>query len=236
MTEIEWRPFAGGVEFRSMETETGTKPVLSGIAIKYGARSKDLGGFRERIMPGAASKLLKESDVMAFEEHRADRYLGRTGNATLRLIDSKEALRYEVDLPDTAVGREVAALAARGDYRGSSFGFRAQNESWAKDEDGLPLRTITAFRALRDVGPTVAPAYDDSPAETALRHLAEERQLELRSVLEAARAGKLGLLLDSGEVVEEIPPATETSTATETDEVTDSGLIIQRRIPLHWLL
>lgn len=204
MSEIELRPFVEPVEVRSAD---GGKLVLSGTAIRYGARSKDLGGFRERVMPGSATEVIQKADVMAFEEHRSARYLGRTGNATLRLLDTRESLRYEVDLPDTAVGREVAALAERGDYKGSSFGFRALTESWAKDEDGFPLRTITAFRSLRDVGPTVAPAYDETTAETALRHLADERGLELRSVVDAARAGTLAVLLDGGEDGQSETPA-----------------------------
>lgn len=224
MTEIEIRPYAEGVEVRSVDTEAGPKLRLAGIAIRYGARSKDLGGFRERIMPGAATEVIQKSDVMAYEEHRSERYLGRTGNGTLRLIDTKESLRYEVDLPDTTVGREVAALAERGDYAGSSFGFRALNEDWTKDTDGTPLRTITGFRNLRDVGPTVRPAYAPTTAEAALRNLASEKHLELRSLLDAAAAGELAALLDG-----------ERAEPGDDDTETDSGLIVHRR-PQHLFL
>lgn len=208
MTEIELRPFVEDVEVRSVGDG---KLVLSGTAIRYGARSRDLGGFRERIMAGAATEPLQKGEVEAREEHLPNRYLGRTGNGTLRLFDSKEALRYEVDLPDTAVGREVAALAERGDYKGSSFGFRANPKAvtWTKGEDGLPLRTITAFNIVRDVGPTVRPAYEATTAEAALRCLPAEAELdiEVRSVLDAARAGTLADLLDNVPVIgEETPP------------------------------
>lgn len=218
MSDFEFRPYSETVEVRSAE---GGKLVLTGTAIRYGARSKDLGGFRERVMPGAATEVIQKSDVMAFEEHRSERYLGRLGNGTLRLIDSKESLRYEVDLLDDTVGREVARKAERGDYAGSSFGFRAMTEAWSKDDDGMPLRSLTAFRSLRDVGPTVAPAYEPTTAETALRHLADERGLELRSVLDAARAGALGDLLDGK--------------PTEETETTETGLVIHRR-PTTWFV
>ena len=112
--DIELRPFPDPVEVRSVEGRT----VLTGVAIRYGARSRDLGGFRERIMPGAVTEAMQKGDVHAFEEHRSERYLGRTGNGTLRLIDTPTELRYEVDLPDTSVGREVAQLAERRDYAG----------------------------------------------------------------------------------------------------------------------
>jgi uncharacterized protein len=195
MSDVELRPYAEPVEIRS--TPEG-KLVLSGVAIRYGARSRDLGGFRERIMPGAATEAIQKGDVLGLEEHRADRYLGRTGNQTVRLIDSPTELRYEIDLPDIGVGREVAALAERRDYKGSSFGFRAREVKWSKDEDGTPLRSIHSFSYLRDVGPTVAPAYEPTTAEVALRNLPAEAGLdvEVRSVLEAASKGLLGRLLD----------------------------------------
>jgi len=191
----EFRPFAEPVEVRSVE---GGRLILSGTAIRDGARSKDLGGFRERIMAGAATEAIQKGVVLAMEEHRAERYLGSTRNGSLRLIDTKEALRYEVDLPDTAAGREVGALAQRGDYAGSSFGFRPSAATWTKDEDGTTLRSVTAFALLRDVGPTVSPAYDTGAAEAALRHLPAEAgiDVEVRSVLEAARSGSLAALLD----------------------------------------
>lgn len=185
----EARTFVEPVEVRSAP---GGKLVLTGVAIRYAARSQVLaGGFRERVMPGAATEAIQKGDVLAWEEHRSERYLGRTGNGTLRLVDGRDALRYEVDLPDTAVGREVAALAERGDYKGSSFGFIKGVETWSKEPDGTSLRTITALKSLRDVGPTVSPAYVDADELTLLRSqlLADPNTpVEVRSML--ARQGR----------------------------------------------
>lgn len=207
MSDLEVRPFVQPVEVRS----EGGKLILTGAAIGYGRRSRDLGGFRERIMPGAAKKAIKANDVMALDEHRADRYLGRLSNGTLRLEDTGEELRYEIELPDTAVGREVAHLAERGDYKGSSFGFRAGEVKWAKDEDGTPLRSIHSLSLLRDVGPTISPAYEATSAEMVLRQFPAEaeRDVEVRSVLEAASRGELGALLDAVTAeppVPQVPP------------------------------
>lgn len=196
MSDVELRPFAEPVEVRSVDGRL----VLSGTAIRYGARSRDLGGFRERVMPGAATEAMQKGHVVALEEHRKERYLGTTANASLRLIDTPTELKYEVDLPDTAIGREVAALAERKDYQGSSFGFRAHADKvkWTKDDDGTPLRSIHGFSLLRDVGPTVTPAYEDTTAAMVLRSFPAEAEVdvEVRSVLEAAARGQLALLLD----------------------------------------
>lgn len=205
MTNVELRPVVEPVEVRSVDGRL----VLTGTAIRYGAKSRDLGGFRERVMPGSATEAVQKGDVMALDEHRSDRYLGRTSNGTLRLVDSPTELRYEVDLPDTSIGREVAALAERRDYKGSSFGFRARVESveWTKDDDGVALRTIRALSLLRDVGPTISPAYEATTAEMALRSFAAEagRDVEVRSVLEAAKRGDLALLLEDEQTPAEVP-------------------------------
>lgn len=191
MSEVEIRPHADPVEVRSGE---GGKFVLSGTAIRYGARSKDLGGFRERIMPGAAADLLGKSDILGLEEHR--NYLGRTRNQTLRLIDSPTELRYEIDLLDDSTGRDVTARAQRGDYGGSSFGFRAKEVKWSKDEDGTPLRSIHSFTVLRDVGPTVVPAYEPTTAELVMRSFPAEAEVdvEVRSLLEASPKDRIQML------------------------------------------
>lgn len=229
-SDIELRPYLNGVELRSETVEGKPSLVLSGTAISYGARSKDLGGFHERIMAGAVTEALQKGEVFAFEEHRSERYLGTTRNGSLKLIDSKESLRYEVTLPDTATGREVAHLAERGDYAGSSFGFRVLDETWTTDKNGTALRSVTAIKLLRDVGPTIAPAYGPSAAEVALRHLAAERELEVRSVLDAAAAGTLGQLLD-GQPGDD----SQQSDDAAADTTTDSGLTIHRR-PTHWFV
>lgn len=221
MSDLEFRPYTEAVEVRSAE---GGRLVLSGTAIRYGARSRDLGGFRERIMSGAATEAIQKGDVLALEEHRSERYMGRTGNGTLRLIETPTELRYEVDLLDDAIGREVAAKAERKDYGGSSFGFRALPASvkWTKDDDGTPLRSIHGFSVMRDVGPTVAPAYPASTAETVLRNFSAEaeRDVEFRSVMDAAQRGELALLLDGVLPIEQ--PSAE-------------SLVIQRR-PAHWFV
>jgi HK97 family phage prohead protease len=222
MSDFELRPYADPVEIRSSE---GGKLVLAGTAIRYGARSKDLGGFRERIMPGAASDLLGKSDVLGLEEHR--NYLGRTKNETLRLIDSPTELRYEVDLLDDSTGRDVLARAQRGDYGGSSFGFRAKEVKWSKDDDGTPLRSIHSFSVLRDVGPTVVPAYEPTTAEMVMRSFPFEADVdvEVRSLLDASPKDRLQMLakLLDGLTLEETPDSQQ------------APMVIHRR-PASWFV
>src|SRR5436309_1913777 len=87
----------------------------------------------------------------------------------------------------TSWSGDAAYLLERGDIRGSSIGFRAtpQRVKWTVDSDGMALRSVSEAQLFR-VDLTVAPYYDDSTAELALRALAEDRRLEVRSVLDAA--------------------------------------------------
>lgn len=191
---LETRSLVEPVEFRS----DGGKLVAAGVAMRYGAKSKPINNtFREVFQPGAFTKTLKEADVRAHNEHFGP-YLGRTSNGTLRLTDSRSELAYEIDLPDTTAGRDAAALLERGDIRGSSVGFQALSKQvgWSVGDDGMALRSVAEAKLIF-VDLTVAPVYDDSTAEMALRSLADERHMELRSLLDAADRGELPTLIAS---------------------------------------
>src|SRR5262249_31979044 len=83
----------------------------------------------EQIAPGAFDRALKDQDdVRALFNHNADYVLGRTASGTLRMTEDDKGLRYEADLPDTTVARDLAAMVERGDINGSSFAFAVEAE------------------------------------------------------------------------------------------------------------
>ncbi|MCU1483678.1 MAG: peptidase [Actinomycetia bacterium] len=170
--EFEQRTLVEPVEFRSH----GRSLVASGVAMRYGSKSKPIGGqFREVFTPGAFTKTIAEQDVRSHNEHGGP-YLGRSGNGSLVLTDTRSELGYELALPDTSAGRDAAVLLERGDIKGSSIGFRAipAADRWSKDTDGMALRTVGEAR-LFVVDLVVAPAYDASTSELALRSLERAR-------------------------------------------------------------
>lgn len=122
----------------------------------------------ERVARGAFSRAIKEGDdCRACFNHEASQLLGRTASGTLRLAEDERGLRYDVDLPDTQLGRDVAELVGRGDVTGSSFGFVVEQESWreSEEENGrrVAVRTIESVRLI-DVGPVTYPAYAGTSA------------------------------------------------------------------------
>jgi hypothetical protein len=127
-------------------------------------------GFVERIAPGAFDDVL-DQDVRGLFNHRADNILGRTPE-TMRLSVDDIGLRYEIDLADTTLGRDLQQHLRRGDVTGSSFSFIVEAEEIDDPEDGPTIRTITKFRSLFDVGPVTFPAYQATEANT--RSVAEE--------------------------------------------------------------
>jgi len=200
---LEHRTIVEPLEFRS--AKNGTRITASGVAMRYGARSKPVldpslprrGPFIEEFRPGSMTKTLSERDITANHEHDTRMYLGRTSAGTLRFEDSATELRYELDLPDTAAGRDVATLAERGDLKGSSLGFRAIPKStrWSVDpETGLALRSVgEAF--VGHIATTCYPAYDDSTLEMALRSLASDLGEDVDKLVEAANRGDLPTLI-----------------------------------------
>jgi HK97 family phage prohead protease len=161
---------------------------MRGYAYRFNELSHDLGGFRERIVPGAGAPSLRQNDVYATFNHDTRALLGRTSSGTLRVGEDREGGWYEIDLPDTTVGRDVAELLKRGDLRGSSFTFRVLDggQRRADDDDpdtGLPVREITAMDVV-EVGPVVNPAYPTTQA--ALRDI--ERALAIGEFAPQAEA------------------------------------------------
>ncbi|MEU8454139.1 phage major capsid protein [Streptomyces griseoaurantiacus] len=132
---------------------------LSGYGVVFGAVSEPIGGmFTESIAPGAWANT--DADVTATFNHNGDNVLGRTRSGTLRLSADGTGIRYDIDLPDTELGRSVHELVKRGDLYGSSFTFVALADEWNHDGD-MPHRTVTKFD-LFELGPVLTPAYPDA--------------------------------------------------------------------------
>jgi uncharacterized protein len=138
---------------------------LEGYAAKFGSEAQ-IGPYRETILPGAFATSLG-GDILALVDHAPNVVLGRTRSGTLALIEDGQGLAFTLDVPETQPGRDVLALAERGDLGGMSFGFVVPEggESWQGD-----LRTLRAV-TLKEISIVSAwPAYPDT--EIAVRNRA----------------------------------------------------------------
>lgn len=142
-----------------LDTKNG-KDVVIGHAAVFNSLSEDLGGFREKIQPGAFDDVL-ENDVRAYFNHDPNYLLGRTSAGTLRLSVDEQGLRYELDVPNTTAGRDLKENMRLGNITQSSFAFTIgrDGDAWERNEDGADIRIIKKVNRLYDVSPVSLPAY-----------------------------------------------------------------------------
>jgi HK97 family phage major capsid protein/HK97 family phage prohead protease len=155
------------------EQRTITAPVsdvraegrtLRGFAALYDQESRDLGGYRETIAPGAFSGVLAgDPDVVLTFNHDPSRILARTTSGTLRLRDDEaRGLAFEADLGDGPTAQDVRDMVRRGDVSGASFRFTVapDGERWEGEK-----RTLTRIGELIDLSLATTPAYDGPRVE-----------------------------------------------------------------------
>ena len=117
---------------------------VEGYAALFNTETRIGDAFTEVIAPGAfAASLASGRDVLALVDHDETRLLGRTRSGSLRLAEDSRGLHFGLDLPDTQNGRDVLALAERGDLGGMSFGFSVDAE--LRDGDARILQAVQLY-------------------------------------------------------------------------------------------
>lgn len=191
MATIEYREITDDGEFetRASVTDDGSK-VLEGYAFRYGSWSLDLGGFRERLAPGAADVTLRSrNDIKALANHDSSKVLGSTRAKTLTIESDSAGARDRIVLPDTSFANDLWVSVDRRDIRGQSFGFSTVSDEWNSD---YTERTITEFR-LHEVSVTAFPAYPTTSVSARALAMFEARsgrsRDDLANAIEALRNG-----------------------------------------------
>lgn len=173
------------LQTRAQPAADGKPAKITGYAAVFNSLSFDMGGFKERILPGAFSKSLASgADVRALVAHDNDKLLGRTSNGTLRLGENPKGLWFEVDLPDTSYARDLIVGIQRRDYAGASFGFLPVKGGDSFVMDGnVPIHEVREFKLL-EVTATSIPAYGDTTLS-----LRDNPELAQRAAAAAAANG-----------------------------------------------
>lgn len=148
-----------GLEFR--EDGEDEARTVHGLAVPFNRLSSDLGGFQEKIDPGALDRSLRENpDVVMLWQHDAATPITRA-TATeyaLSLEVKRSGLYFAVD--ERAFSEAQRDLLRRGVVKEMSFGFVTREDSW--DEDRKPfLRTVTDMD-LHEISPVTWPAYNST--------------------------------------------------------------------------
>ncbi|RWA76669.1 MAG: HK97 family phage prohead protease [Mesorhizobium sp.] len=168
-----------GIELRAV----GRK--LAGYAAVFGQDTR-IHDFTETILPGAFSDSLRQGrDILALADHDQRAVLARTRSGTLRLSEDSRGLAFELDVPDTSAGRDILALAERGDIGGASFGFTIgkDGERWQGDRRQLSNIILHEISVVQSW-----PAYDGTEVHARHRPTREAPDAGLKRVLARWRA------------------------------------------------
>jgi uncharacterized protein len=138
---------------------------LEGYAATFGTESKDLGGFREIVAPGAFLRSLAASaDIHATVQHNFGSLLGRTKNGSLTLAEDQRGLRFSIQLDKkSALHKEVYNNVRSGLLDECSFTFTVGPEGQVWSADGK-TRTLTDVNLI-EVAIVCLPAYPGTTAD-----------------------------------------------------------------------
>lgn len=115
---------------------------LTGYVARFDNEAR-IGSFSEVIRRGAfRASLDSGADILALADHDPKAVLGRTRTGTLELREDAEGLAFTLSLPDTQTGRDLVALAERGDLGGCSFGFTVNPDGERWDGNLRELRNV----------------------------------------------------------------------------------------------
>lgn len=153
---------APDIERRAHGTLASNGKTLHGIAAVFNSET-NLGTFSEVIRPGCFAKSLATgANVRALYHHDSHALLGTTRGGTLQLRETPQGLAFELALPDTTHGRDLAILVDRGDVAGCSFGFKvpAGGDRWEERGSTMVRELLTVD--LVEITLTADPAYADT--------------------------------------------------------------------------
>lgn len=155
--------------------------TISGYAAVFNSPTIIGGWFEEVISPGAFSKTISENgDIRALFNHDWNNVLGRTKAGTLRLSEDDRGLKFEVDLPNTSIARDLVESLKRGDINQCSFGFIPTIEEW--DDTIEPMKRTIKEVELYEISVVSIPAYEDTEVSL-VRSKEIAKEVELRKKL-----------------------------------------------------
>ena len=126
-------------------------PHIVGMPIRYNVWSDDLGGFRERVLPGSMTKTLGESDIRGLFNHDPNMVIGRNKAQTMTLADEADGVRMDAVPPDATWATDLLASMRRKDIDQGSFGFRSIRDEWREGDERVVKKDDLWERDLLEV-------------------------------------------------------------------------------------
>jgi HK97 family phage prohead protease len=162
-------------EFRIEQQDD--KRYFTGYAALFNSLSQDLGGWKERIKPGAFSRALKnKAEVHNLINHNESLILGNTTAGTTELFEDEKGLRFKTLAGSRSYEKDLIESMERGDISKCSFSFSAVEQQWIEESDPAKRGGKQTVRELGDldlfdVSIVTSPAYTDTSAQVAFRSM-----------------------------------------------------------------
>jgi HK97 family phage prohead protease len=195
------RPKPGQVEERTAPDLLAADGKKIRGRVPYGIESRDMGGWREVIEPGAFRNTVFD-DLVAVVDHQG-LPIGRHPT-TLELEDRSDGLHWSVDPP--ASRADIREAIERGDLRAGSWRMQVKRDEWRGD-----VRHVHEVAVLRDVSIATRPAYG------------EAAQVELRSQPDPGAAQEDTMGTEPEKKTEQKTEKTEKTDEQRGLEVRDAG-------------
>jgi HK97 family phage prohead protease len=208
---------------------------FSGYAAVFNSASRDLGGFVEYIKPGAfARSLASRNKIMLLWNHDTSMPLASTRNGSLTLREDKRGLFVEATLPDTTLGRDIAAQVRSGLTDSMSFGFQVKRDSWNATGDQRTLEDVALF----EVSLVTSEAYSATAGTVSVRNYvatADKTEIDVDVLAEAMNDFEQGNEL-SAEKAGVIQAVLEKLTTPSVEETASPELLAIKRKQFELLL
>lgn len=176
----------------------GDEMAIGGYAALFNTVSHNLGGFKEKIAPGAFARSLGEgADVKALFNHDPSRILGRIKNGSLSVQEDERGLKWRAVLnpvnPDHKALYENVKSNLISDC---SFAFTVASggDDWQEEsgnEDWFAMRTLKDVN-LMDVSAVTWPAYPGTSVGARAENLTAEVRMRV-DAFKNKRAAKPGM-------------------------------------------
>jgi len=219
-------------EMRAID-ETGMR--FSGYAAVFNSASRDLGGFVEYIQPGAfARSLASRNKIMLLWNHDTSAPLASTRNGSLTLREDERGLFVEATLPDTTLGRDIAAQVRSGLTDSMSFGFQVKKDSWNPAGNERTLEDVSLF----EVSLVTSEAYSATAGTVSVRNYvatAEKVDIDANVLADAMNDFEQGNEL-SAEKAGVIQAVLEKLTTPSVEETPSADLLAIKRKQFELLL
>lgn len=157
------------LEVRGYVNEVGT--------LSQPMRGKNRRVFREKIEKGAFKRAIERAEkankpIKLLFKHNHNNLLASTKNGSLRLEEDDVGLKFDANLIDTSLGKDVHKFVKSGLISNMSFGFRNAVDSWSV-ENGVSVRTLHDFD-ITEVSILDNPAYLSSTVSARSFNLIED--------------------------------------------------------------